>query len=123
MPRKSAAVAPAEPVDPTEPASTVRVRAWRENLKRKADLFDRVDRERRLRLEVESLFCVGDLATIAAVLKALLDDPLCFRFPREIDDLGCLWRGPAPAGHDQNVAKAALDAFRAQRRDTVTVSA
>lgn len=95
--------------------STARVKAWRESLQRRAALFDQVDRERRRRLDIESLFCVGDLNEVKAVLAALLDDPLCFRFPREIDDLGCLWRGPAPAGWDQNVAKAALEAFRAQR--------
>lgn len=79
----------------------------------KAELYERINSERIRRLANEAAHCVGDQGEIKAVLVALIDHPLCFRFPREIDGLGCLWRGPDPAGVDINTARRALEAFRA----------
>lgn len=84
-------------------------------LREKAALFEQMNSERIWRLTEESVLCVGDKAEVQAVLVALIANPRCFRFPREIDGLGCLWRGPVPAGVDVNTAKAALDAVRAAR--------
>lgn len=95
-------------------SSTARVKAWRENLQRKAAWFDDIDRARRSRLEAESTFCLAQTGERKAVLEALLADHLCFRFPRVIDALGCLWRGPVPCGREMKVAEAALQAYRAE---------
>lgn len=95
-------------------SSTARVKAWRENLQRKAALFDEVDAVRRTRLEAEATFCLAQTGERKAVLAALLADHLCFRFPREIDALGCLWRGPTSCGREIKIAEAALHAYRAE---------
>lgn len=104
-------------------SSTARVKAWREALQRKATLFDKVDTDRRALLAIEATFCVGDPGEIAAVLSALSDDPVCFRFPRRIDGMGCLWRGPAPSGRDTALAEAALEAHRAKTAQQVPAPA